>query len=192
MTDFSAIAGWAAILAAIATVVGAVTLALFFSKGQPWGTRNDIASIVLMLATVPVAIAIAILHGLAFPLAIVALAIGLVGMLGAAVTQGMLVVGFRTYQQLLPWTLGLGAVVGAWYFLIGVLGPGAPLRGGLDVLAMVSGLSYVALAAGFWRGGERNPIAITGGVTLLVASTWFLGWLGLRLVTGDIAIGTIT
>src|SRR5258708_36704624 len=48
------LAGYSALLAAVATVLGAVLLALFFTKGQPWGTLNDIASIVLMLVTLPV------------------------------------------------------------------------------------------------------------------------------------------
>ena len=36
--------GWSALVAAVATVIGAVTLP-FFQRGEPWGTRNDIAAI---------------------------------------------------------------------------------------------------------------------------------------------------
>jgi uncharacterized membrane protein len=32
------LAGWSALLAAAATVVGAVFVGLFFSRGEPWGT----------------------------------------------------------------------------------------------------------------------------------------------------------
>jgi hypothetical protein len=48
------VAGLSALLAAVATVIGAVFLGLFFWKGGLWGLLNDIASIVMMLATIPV------------------------------------------------------------------------------------------------------------------------------------------
>jgi hypothetical protein len=51
----AAIAGPFALVAAVATVLGAAFLVLFFAKGDPWGLLNDVASIVLMLATIPVA-----------------------------------------------------------------------------------------------------------------------------------------
>ena len=40
------LAGFSALVAVVATVIGALFLGLFFSRGQPWGTRNDVASIV--------------------------------------------------------------------------------------------------------------------------------------------------
>ena len=182
------LAGISALVAAAATVVGAVTLGMFFAKGQPWGTWNDISSIVLMLALIPVAIAIAIVHGLSFPLATVALAIGLIGMLGAAGAQALLVMRRGTFEQLLPWTLGFGAVVGAWYLLIGIVGPGAPLGGGLNALAIASGIGFILVGIGFWRGRQQHPLSTIGGLGLLVASTAFLGWIGIRLVTGDLTV----
>jgi hypothetical protein len=42
-------AGWSALLAAVATVVGASTLVLFFTRGEPWGRLNDASSVVLLL-----------------------------------------------------------------------------------------------------------------------------------------------
>jgi hypothetical protein len=185
-----AFAGISALVAAVATVVGAITLGLFFSRGQPWGTRNDVSSIVLMLATIPVAIAVAIIELSFFPWTWVAAAIGIAGMLGAAVAQWLLVAKRGTYEGLLPWTLGAGVVVGAWYLLIGLMGRETTLRGGLDALAIASGLGFIAVGVGFWRGGQQSRVAIGGGIMLLIASTWFLGWLGLRLVSGDIGIAT--
>lgn len=185
------VAGPSALLAAIATVVGAVTLGLFFAKGQPWGTINDVSSIVLMLATIPVALAIASVTSSWSSWSAGAAAVGFVGMVGASVTQGLLVARRRSYEELLPWTLGFGAVVGVWYLLIGLGGVRSPFFNndliGLDELAIASGISFIALGYGFLRGNERHPLSITGGIVLLVASTWFLSWLGLLFISGDIS-----
>jgi hypothetical protein len=42
-------AGWSALLAAVATVVGAITLVLFFTRGEPWRRLTDASSVVLLL-----------------------------------------------------------------------------------------------------------------------------------------------
>jgi hypothetical protein len=185
--------GLSAFVAAVATVVGAVFLGLFFWKGGVWGLLNDIASIVLMLATIPVAVALGLLGEDAFgALAWLVTAIGIVGMVGAAIAQGLLVARVRTYQQLLPWTLGFGAVVGAWYLLVGVLGLDFVTTRSFPVaimaLAIASGLGFIAIGYGFWRGNERHPLSIIGGLVLLVSSTAFLGWIAfLTLGSGPAA-----
>lgn len=198
-----AIVGWSALVAAVATVAGAIFLVLFFTRGEPWGTRNDLASIVMMLATVPVAVLMPDLQGDAPPgstwlVGHVATAwavggVGVVGMLGAAVSQGLLVLRIRSYRDLLPWTLGAGAIVGAWYVLVGLLGlaGGYPPAGGfpplLALLAIAAGVGYVAIGFGYWRGNERHPASVAGGLVLLVASTAFLTWVGIAL-TSDVGL----
>lgn len=178
------VAGLSALLAAVATVIGAVFLGLFFWKGGLWGLLNDIASIVMMLATIPVLAFLAtftepyLAPGVAFAVA----AIGLVGMIGTSISQGLLVARVRTYQQLLPWTLGLGAIVGVWYVLVGVSGRLAGMPEVMAILAIVAGLGYVAIGYGFWRGNERHPLSIIGGIALLISSTAFLVWIGLSLI----------
>ena len=177
-----AFVGWSASVAAVATVVGAVLLGLFFAKGDPWGTLNDIASVVLMLATIPVAVALGLLGEDAFGLlAWLVAVIGIVGMVGAAVAQSLLVARVRTYRQLLPWTLGSGAIVGVWYLLVGLLGLSFVTTRNFPVaimaLAIASGLGFIAIGYGFWRGNERHPASVVGGLVLLVSSTAFLGWI---------------
>jgi hypothetical protein len=184
VAGLSAVAGPSALVAAAATVVGAVFLVLFFGRGQPWGTLNDVASIVLMLATIPVALFVndfvsGSMPGIAGPA--IAL-VGIAGMLGATVAQALLVARIRTYEQLLPWTLGAGTVVGVWYVLVGITGWLAGMPELMAVLAIVAGAGYVAIGYGFWRGNERHPLSIAGGVVLLVASTAFLIWIGLAAI----------
>lgn len=184
LTGLAALAGPSALVAAVATVLGAVFLGLFFAKGGLWGPLNDAASIVMMLATVPVVAFFAtwtepyLAGGVAFFVA----GVGLVGMLGTVVSQGLLLTRVRAYEQLLPWTLGFGAITGFWYVLIGVTGAMAGMPGLLAALAVASGVGYALLGYGFWRGNERHPLSIFGAVMLLVASTIFLTWLGIALV----------
>ena len=183
--------GWSALVAAVATLVGAATLALFFQRGEPWGTRNDIASIVLMVATIPVALIVAAIERerLSTTADVVA-AVGIVGMLAAAGLQLALVVRLRTYERLLGRTLAAAAVVGVWYMAAGVLG----LDGGLDqplpALSIGAGLGFIAVGVGFAAGAQAHPLAIGGGVLVLVASTAFLAVLGLRLVSGALVVPT--
>lgn len=188
MTELESLAGPSALLAAVATVVGAVTLVIFFAKGGWWGLANDIASIVLMLATIPVALALSEAHASDWTWPPAIAAVGIAGMVGASISQGLLVVRRFTYQQLLPWTLGFGVVVGVWYVLVGLSGVRLGLFGPnlIDTLAIVSGVSFMALGYGFLRGNERHPLSVIGGVVLLVTSTWFLTWTGLLFTSGDI------
>jgi hypothetical protein len=184
--DLGAMASWSALLAAVATVVGAGLLGLFFAKGEPWGTLNDIASIVLMLATIPVAIRLAQIESRTAPgAAEVVAAVGIVGMLAATAAQGALVLRLGTYRGLLPYTLGAGAIVGVWYLLMGLLGvaDGMPLP--LALLAIAAGAGFIAIGYGFWRANERHPASVAGGIVLLIASTGFLGWVGIALIASE-------
>jgi len=183
-----ALAGASALVAAAATVVGAITLGLFFAKGGRWGLLNDVASIVLMLAMVPIAGAVAMLTFEHYPVNLIVAAGGTVGMLGAASAQALLIARRGTFQALLPWNLGAGAIVGAWYIVVGALGFDGVLGGALSTLAVIAGVSFIAIGIGFWGGNQQSRLALIGGIALLITSTWFLTWLGLDLVTGDKAI----
>lgn len=183
------VAGWSALLAAGATVFGAVALVLFFTRGQPWGTINDAASVVLMIAMIPVALLVATLeseHRTTWAIAAAVLGIG--GMVAAAGLQALLVIGRVTYDQTKGWVLLAGGIVGVWYLLVAFLAQGSALEGGLATLAVVAGVGFLAIGYGFAVGNERHPLSALGGVVLLVGSTAFLATLGVRLVTGDLAV----
>jgi len=183
------LAGWSAIVAAVATVVGAVFLGLFFSRGEPWGTWNDVASIVLMLATIPVALVIGTIQmERTTTLAVAVAAIGIGGMLAAAGLQAALVAKLRTYEELLRRTLFAGGIVGVWYVLAGFLGLDGSIPLPLPWWMIASGIGFIAVGIGFARGGQRDRLAALGGVTLLLASTAFLAWLGIYLVSGKLVV----
>ena len=184
-------AGWSANVAAVATVFGALALVLFFTRGQPWGTINDAASVVLMLAMIPVALLVATLeseHRTTWALA--AAVIGIGGMIAAAGLQALLVVGRVTYDQTKGWVLLAGGFVGVWYLLVAFLAEGSAIEGTLATLAVVSGVGFIAIGYGFAVGNERHPLSAVGGVVLTVGSTAFLTILGLRFVTGDLVVPT--
>ena len=189
MITLDGVAGWSALIAAVATVVGAVFLGLFFSRGQPWGTLNDVASIVLMLATIPVAVIVAAIEADQFAtFALIAAAIGIVGMLVAAVSQVLLVARVWTFERLLPWTLGAGAVVGVWYVMAGILGLPGALPPGMGWLMIASGIGFIAVGYGFARGGQRDPIAALGFATLGFGSTVVLAYFGIFLLSGKLEV----
>ncbi len=189
MITFEQAVGWSALIAAVATLIGAVTLALFFQRGEPWGTRNDVAAIFLMGSTVPVAILIGAIEGKDFGIAAgIVAGVGIIGMLAAAGFQLALVARLRTYEQLLGRTLAAGVVVGAWYVLAGILALSSGLDQPLPLLAIGSGLGFIAVGFGFAVGAQGHPLSIGGGLLVLVASTAFLGLLGYRLVSGGMVV----
>ena len=182
-------AGWSALVAAVATVIGAVTIALFFARGGFWGPLNDASSVVLMLATIPVAFLVAAIESeVATTMVLAPTAVGVLAMLAVAVLQGLLVARRVTFEQTKRPVLLLGAVVGFWYLSVAAFAGHTALDGLLGWLALVSGLGFIAIGYGFLAGGERHPLAAGGGVVLLIASTAFLGILGVRLVSGDLVV----
>jgi hypothetical protein len=182
-------AGWSALVAAAATVVGAVTLVLFFSRGEPWGRLNDASSVVLMLAMIPVALLITTIETETVTTVVLPVAaVGIGAMLAVAALQALLVARRVTYEQTKRWVLLGGAVIGLWYVATGLLAGHTALEGVLAWLAIAAGIGFVAIGYGFAAGNERHPLSALGGVVLLGASTAFFVVLGTRLVTGDLVV----
>jgi hypothetical protein len=183
------LAGWSAIVAAAATVIGLVFVGLFFSRGQPWGYWNNVASVVHMLATIPVALVVGTLEmERTSTLAVAVAAIGIVGMLAAAGLEATLAARLRTYDQLLRPTAIAGAVVGVWYVLAGFLGLSGAVPSVLPWWMIAAGFGFIALGYGFAVGGQRHRLAAFGTWTLSIASTTFLAWLGIFLVSGKLVV----
>src|SRR5262245_52202552 len=88
-----------ALVAAAAGVVAVITIALFFSVGQPFGTLNDTALLVMTVALAPVMLAHYELGGIV-PLwpARLSLAGSLAAVAVYAVVQGAMIVGAVTFD----------------------------------------------------------------------------------------------
>ena len=187
--DVARFAGVAAWLAAVTTVVGAVSLLLFFSRGGRWGLLNDVASIVLMLAMIPIALVLAIIAlEVVSTVALVVAAIGILGMLGVAVLQALLISGRLTFDQTVLPVQAFGAVVGVWYLLTAITTGGTDLPEGLRLAAAVAGVGFIAVGIGFARGGHSHPLTGIGGAALFVASIVCFVWLGTLLLGGGLTI----
>lgn len=188
-TEFARFAGLSAWVGAAMTVVGAVTLMLFFARGGRWGTWNDASSVVLMLAMIPVALVLTLITiDVVTTSALVIGAIGIGAMLVLAVLQALLVVGRVTYEQTKVAVLVTGAVVGIWYLLIAISSGSTALPDGLRLTAAVAGLGFIAIGIGFLRGGQQDRLSQVGGLALLVASLVFLVWIGALLLDGTLTI----
>jgi hypothetical protein len=187
--DVARFAGLSAWLAAAMTVVGAITLLQFFRRGGRWGLGNDVASIVLMLAMIPVALVLAVIAlEVVTTTALVVAAIGITGMLGVAVLQTLLIARRMTFDQTMLPVQVFGAVIGVWYLLTAVTTAGTDLPTGLRIAAAVAGVGYIAVGVGFARGGQSHPLAGIGGAALFVASLVFFVWLGALLLGGALTV----
>lgn len=86
--------GWAALLSAAATVATLVTAILFFTVGERFGKINDAISVGQMLLMLPVALTFFLLRPAGTTvLALLAVTIGGIGMVVAAMLQVLLVFG---------------------------------------------------------------------------------------------------
>ena len=180
-------AGWSAYFSAVATIIGFLSLLAFFIVGQPFGTINDVSSVVLALSIVPVLFALYELTrpvGLLVPLA--ALSIGIIALLIAALLQSLLVAGLIAFGQTgNAVTVAFGAfglVLMVFSYLTSRHGL---LSRGLARWGMLAGAGYVLVITGFILGGEEHPLTAVGGLTAVICyPIWAIGFARLLLSSG--------
>ena len=189
MPSLAQVAGLSAWLAAAMTVVGMVTLLLFFSRGGRWGAVNDASSVVLMLALIPVALVLAVIQlEVVTTTALVVAAIGIVAMLAVAVLQALLVLRRVTYDQTKAAVLGGTAVLGVWYLLTALVSGSTAVPDGIRIAGAASGIGFIVAGYGFAVGGERHPAAAAGWLVAFVATLVFQAWLGWLLLTRNLVV----
>jgi hypothetical protein len=188
MTDFPflRLAGRSAYLSVVVFFASLAFFIGFFSAGQPYGTLNDLASALLALLMVPVALA---LYRLFRPgargLSLAATGIGLLGMATVAVLQTLLVFGVVRFEQTLGPVLTAQGLIGVWLLLAGYLTRiTRALSSGVTWPGFAAGAGYVALAPGFWLGGQQNPLFILGSLVVLVGYPIWAIRLGRALTSG--------
>lgn len=163
-------AAQAAVLAAVAGLVALVAIALFFAIGQPWGTVNDIALLVMTLAIAPIMLGSYELGGVT-PLwpARLSLAGGIGAVVAWSVIQVAMIVGLVTFDYDNPAT-GAYLLENVALIVIGLWLTGAPLLAGpwlpgrLRILGALAGLGFVLTGLGLIVGSVNHPLTWVGGL----------------------------
>ena len=179
-------AGWCAYVSATATIATFLSATLFFSLGQPFGTLNDIASVLQLIFMLPLALILYRLfrrqsHSLSFLAAV----LGVCGILVGAGVQTLLVLGAITFQQSAQW-FPAGAAIGGWLTLNSYLSLSSNLLPrGLAWAGLLAGVGYGVTVTGFLLGGYQNPVFYAGGLLIVISySTWAF-WLGRVFLAGN-------
>ncbi|SRR5258708_15612738 len=181
-------AGWSALVSAVATILGLVTLLMFYTLGQPWGTINDITSVVLALSILPVLLALHRLHRREAPTVDpAAFVIGVLAMSIAGVFQTLLIMRIIAYAQtavVVPAAFGLfGASLMVYGYLARANGS-LPRR--LGLLGILAGAGYVVVIAGIILGGQDHPLTTVGGLTAVICYPIWAIWFGRLLLAGGL------
>jgi len=180
-------AGWSAYVSAAAIIIAFVTLILFFSIGEPFGTINDTASVFQVLFMLPLALLLYRINADNVRLLnVVTMILGIVGIIIAAVGQSLLVIRIITYQQSLSF-LPAGAAIGVWLVLISYeasIRRLIPRR--LAWAGILAGIGYLVTVVGFLFGGQESPIFYAGGLILVVSYPLWAFWFGRVCLSGKL------
>ncbi len=165
----------AADAAAVAAMIGLVTISLYFWIGQPWGTINDVAVLVMTAAVAPLMLAFWELGGLTpTPLALIAQVAGWLSVLAWVIVHSLFIGGAMTFDYAAPATGGL-AVESSAQVYIGLWIAGASLLAAAWLgswerwLGLVTGLGWALVGAGLLLGGMNHPLSYAGGIGYLLA-----------------------
>ena len=158
-----------ALWASIAGGIALVAIALFFWIGQPFGTINDIALLVMTLSLGPVMLAHYELGGIV-PLwpARLSLSGAVAAVLAWSLIQAAMIVGIVTFDYELAAT-GAFAISSLLQVVIGLWVAGASLLAGrwlpfaVRLFGIVAGAGTVVMSIGL-LGGLNHPMTYLGGI----------------------------
>jgi hypothetical protein len=189
-------AGWAAFFSGTAAILGLVSLILFFSlESTPnssqsphfWGPISDIAPIIQMVSLLVVAFVIYRMQCSSAPgLSMMCGAIGVIGMLGVALLQLLLIFKVISFEQEVGLVLIATAAVGVWLIIVNFLGRRqGSLPSRLAWLGIAVGVAFVlepvmlsaAGGAVAWRVFMSNYLLLAvSAVVFLVSYVGFPVW----------------
>jgi hypothetical protein len=160
----------AALAAAVSGAIALVGIVLFFIVGQPFGTVNDIALLVMTLSLPPVMLAHYELGGVVplwparLSLAGAAAAAAAWALIQLAFVAGVVAFDYETAATgwLAAQTVVL-VVIGLWIGGASLLA-GSWLSATTRALGIVAGAGTIAMAAGLLLGGVNHPLSYVGGV----------------------------
>jgi hypothetical protein len=171
----ASVAGW---VVGVAGLVALVTIGLFFWVGQPFGTINDLALIVMTAAIPFLMLAFWELGGVTpTPLALVAQGAGWLATAAWCVTHLLFVAGVVSIDYSAPAT-GAYAVEAIALIVIGLWIAGANLLAGpwltsVRWFGVVTGAGLVLFAIGTIVDGSDGTLVYIGGVAyLLLLPIW--------------------
>ena len=159
----------AAYVAAVAGLAAAVTILIFFAAGQPWGTLNDVALLVMTAAIPVLMLAFWELGGLTpTPLALAAQVSGWIAVIAWCAIHALFIAGAVEFDYDRAAT-GALAIESLALIVIGLWIAGANLLAGpwLNVIrwfGVAAGIGFVLLPLGMLLGGVTHPLTYAGGV----------------------------
>ena len=178
-------AGWSAYLSAAATIIGFITLILFFSEGQPFGTINDTASIFIGLAILPGFFALYKLERGSNPmLSLGALVVGSVAALIAAFLQTLLVFKVISGEQsgeIVTIAFGVFGISLAVFIYLAYSNKSFSAQ--LAIWGLVAGAGYAIVTLGFLIGGQEHPLTYVGALAAIVGYPVWTIWFGKLLLS---------
>lgn len=186
-----------AVTVAVAGAIALVCIGLFFAIGQPFGTLNDVALLVMTLSLGPVMLAHYELGGAVslWP-ARLSLAGATAAVAGWAVLQAAMILGLVTFDYEHAATgafaveSGLQVVIGLWIAGASLLA-GRWLPSTTRALGIVAGLGTIVMSIGLLLGGVNHGLTYLGGIGYqVVLPVWalFLGRV-FRRRAGEAAAG---
>ena len=188
-TAFTQLAGWSAVVNGVTSIASTVTLVLMFSVAGFFGPVNDAISVVWGLTFIPLAFLFYRLHQpVNAPLNLITAVVGIAAMLVFSVTQTFLVLRVVTFEQSMGLVLSMGAIIGLWALLNGILArSGGTIPGGMTWLLIIFGLSFMITALGWYQSGPQNPLVAAGFLIGAIAGPVWAIWLGKMLLMSDVA-----
>ena len=185
--SFLRMAGWSALINGVSSLAIALTLILLFTAGGFWGQVNDTISVVWVLTFLPL---VWVFHHMHRPFAasvsLAAAVAAAAAVLLFASLQSLLVQGTVTFEQTIGAVVALGAVIGLWLMVNGLISLVAlSLPSPLAWLTVAFGAGYVLSAIGFALGGQQHPLSAIGYLVGTVAGIVWAFWLGRLLLNRD-------
>ncbi len=115
--------GWTAIAGGIISLIGFVSLVIFFVVGEPFGTLNDLLAIPVAFLMLPLVFALYRLNATTHPaVSLIAAIAGMVGFIATAAGSVLLVSGRINFAQSLYTGIGGFGLIGLWVLLNSTVG----------------------------------------------------------------------
>lgn len=180
------ISGWAALINGGIGIVGVVLLILFFTVGEPFGTWNDLTSLLWTVTLLPVVFNFYRLGaGQGNPWRIFATVTGLLGLTAVFILQILLVLKvISIWQQTYFITAAYGAI-GVWMIILSRIGHNeSVISTGLAGFGIAIGIGWILATVGIWIGGfppadsvsSMSDMSQFNVLTIVGVSLIFLGY----------------